>query len=106
MSQSLCCRSAFYWELSVAATIGTMATDQQVDVAIERSGIAKILSLPNREDAEQLHDYLKAQGCTVGEIFEARHEFSFFAYSLKHSIRETIARHGGFRLVERPSEIE
>jgi hypothetical protein len=85
--------------------MGDMATGQQIDVAIQRSGIASILSLPNRADAEQLHDYLKAQRCTVGEIFKAG-EFSFFAYSIKHPVRRTIAQHGGYRLIERRNDVE
>ena len=83
-----------------------MVDEKQIDVAIQRSGIASVLSMPNRAGAEQLHDYLKGQGCTVGEVFEVPGEFSFFAYSIKHPVRETLASHGGYRLVERRSDLE
>ena len=78
----------------------SMATDKPIAVVIQRSGIASILSLLNRADAQQLHDYLKAQGCKMGEIFDAG-EFSFFAYSIKHSIRDTIAQCAAYRVAER-----
>jgi hypothetical protein len=83
-----------------------MATTQQIDVVIQRSGVASILSSQNQTDAEQIHDYLKSQGCTVGRYFEQRGEFAFFAFSIKHPVRETIAQHGGYHLVDRPSEDE
>lgn len=81
-----------------------MATNPPINVAVQRSGIASIVSLPNRADAQQLHDYLKAQGCSVGEIFVAG-GFSFFAYSIKRPIRETISLHSGYRLVERRNDV-
>ncbi len=82
-----------------------MAAEQPIVVAIQRSGIASILSLPSRGEAQNLHDYLKSQGCSVGAIFETG-DFSFFAYSIKHPVRETIAQNGGYRLVERSRDLE
>ncbi|HWB12714.1 MAG TPA: hypothetical protein VG826_26045 [Pirellulales bacterium] len=83
-----------------------MATAQPIDVVLQKSGIASILSLSHLTDARLVHDYLKAQGCTVGEIFEVPGEFSFFAYSIKHPVRETIAQNGHYRLTERPDDVE
>ncbi|HEV3445024.1 MAG TPA: hypothetical protein VG099_10300 [Gemmataceae bacterium] len=79
--------------------------DAPIDVAVERSGIADILSVSNRADAERLQGYLKVQGCTVGAIFESG-EFSLFGYSLRHSVRETVSRQGGYRLTERLGDVE
>jgi hypothetical protein len=83
-----------------------MATAQQIDVVMQPSGIASIVSLPNRHDAQRVRDHLKAQGCTVGEIFEVPGEFSFFAYSIKHPVRETISQTGDYRLIDRPNDVE
>ncbi|HVX09932.1 MAG TPA: hypothetical protein VHC22_01905 [Pirellulales bacterium] len=78
-----------------------MATDQPIDIVIQKSGIASILSSWNREHAQQLHDDLKREGCTVGAIFEVPGEFSFFAYSIKHPVRKTISANGAYRLIDR-----
>jgi hypothetical protein len=82
-----------------------MGGHRQIDIAIKKSGTVDILSVSNREDADHLHDYLKDQGCQVGEIFAAG-EYSFFAYSARHSIRDTVKKHGGYCLIERSREVE
>jgi hypothetical protein len=82
-----------------------MASNRQVDVAVEMSGIATILSLSTRSDADQLRSYLEDQRCQVGEVFGAG-EFSFFAYCRGRPIAEVVAKNDSYRVVERRSGAE
>ncbi|HVX11019.1 MAG TPA: response regulator [Pirellulales bacterium] len=69
----------------------------QVLVSVEKSGISNILTVSQRQGADELRRWLKAQRCRVGPVFEpAAGRFAFFVYSKRHLIGDLIAQHGGF----------
>lgn len=68
----------------------------QVSVSVEKSGISNIVTMSERSDADELRQWLKAQRCRVGPIFEPHvGRFGFFVYSKRHCI-ELIEKHGRF----------
>jgi hypothetical protein len=68
-------------------------------VAVEKSGISNIITLPHRHAAEELRRWLKEQRCRVGPVFEpAPGAFAFFVYSKRHCIRELIAKNRAYSL--------
>lgn len=70
-----------------------------VPVTVQKSGISRIISLPDRPSADELRRWLKARSCRVGPVFEPQAgQFAFFIYSRRMEVLELISGHAGFRL--------
>lgn len=93
------------WNLNEAARRGLDEYYRQrrsapsLPVSIEKSGISRIVRLPERPAAEDLRRWLKVRGCRVGPVFEqVPGRFAFFVYSRRLEVAELIAAHGAFNV--------
>lgn len=70
-----------------------------IPVTIQKSGISRIVSLPERPAAEELRRWLKARLCRVGPVFEPQAgQFAFFVYSRRLEVAELVSGHAGFQV--------
>lgn len=70
-----------------------------IPVTIQKSGISRIVILPERPAADELRRWLKARSCRVGPVFEPHEgQFAFFVYSRRLEVGELISGYGGFKV--------
>lgn len=74
-----------------------------VGVRIEKSGISRLVSTENRTGADDARNWLRAQGCRVGPLFEtgAAGQTGFFVYSKRLALRELLESDAQFQVITR-----
>lgn len=86
--------------IDMRRTVCQTAADEHMAVAIKKSGISSLVSLPARDAADELRRWLKEHRCRLGPIFESSGEptqYCFFVYTGRQAIAELAARNVRFR---------
>ncbi len=70
-----------------------------VPVSVRKSGISRVVNLPDRPAAAELRRWLKSRSCRVGPVFEPEAGlFAFFVYSRRREVVDLIAGHAAFKV--------